>query len=69
MAAETRFYFGERLGSLTLSQLRERQAFLYNDGTGSNRSDCTNRLASAATALMSRTGRKQVGLGELMGAL
>ena len=73
MAAGVRFYFCEDIGRLTLSQIRDRQAFLADragDGIeDGSRGDCTNALASGVGAMMARGDRKEIPLGEVIGYL
>jgi len=56
------------MGSLTLKQLIDRQAFLYG-GTGANKSDVSSGLARAAQEMMGRTGRKEIPLGDVIGVM
>jgi len=70
MASSIRFYFGEELGSLTRQQLLDRQAFLNGQQGGiETRGNSSGAIAGAAAALMEKTGRKEIPLGECIGMI
>lgn len=63
-----RFYFGENIGELTLPQIMSRIEFLHGGGSKKNASQ-SNGIASVAKAIMGKTGRKEIGLGEVLGMI
>lgn len=64
-----RFYFSESLAQITMPVLQSRLTFLYGESKESDGSKTGSQLAAAAQALASKTGRKEIPLGELMGAI
>jgi len=65
------FYFGEDLGRLTLPQVRERQAFLYRDAKADRTAGkaAGDAIATAAADMMSKSGRRNIPLGEVIGVI
>ena len=66
-----RFYFGESLRDMTMPVLQARIAFLCGGDAESSDGGSVGgqRLAAAAQAVMSKSGRKSIPLHELIGVM
>jgi len=54
---------------VTMPVLQSRLTFLYGESKESNGSKTGVQLANAAQEIMSKTGRKEIPLGELIGVI
>ena len=68
MSAGVSFYFGKDIERLTLSQIRDCQAFLANrNGGAANGAGAGDAIASAAASMMAKGDRKEIPLSEVIG--
>jgi len=71
LGTRLKYYFGEDIANMTLPEIRSRAAFLcggYSDDghQGPASGDKTNGIVQMAREIMSRTGRKEVPLAEIL---